>query len=381
MPADLFVSAGEASGDLQASLLVSALRKLHPSLTVRAVGGERLRAAGAEIIEDSVVGGWASMGHLRAYVNIPWLLGRMLSIASGIMRDPPRLLVCVDFGAFNLRMLEWLRFCGYRGRALYYFPPAAWLDRPAQARKVARVAEAITPFRHQADFYKSLGLAIEWFGHPLVSIVEQRAPRETSTPPLVVVMPGSRDGEVDCHLPVLAAAAEMFARERGARFRVVAASDTLLGSIGARWPQSCGGRSAVVRADAASAALDADVAWAASGTAVLETALVGAPQVAFYRVSDAQYRFVERHLPHLLIGPVTLPNLVLGERIVVELLQHAMSPERLLAETIPLLDDRSRREAMLDGYARMRRALGPPDSLERIAAGVDSMLGAPAAVS
>jgi len=374
MPADLFVSAGEASGDLQASLLVSALRKLRPSLTVRAIGGQRLRAAGAEIVEDSVAGGWASMGHLRAYVKIPWLLLRMLLLANSIMRDPPRLLVCVDFGAFNVRMLEWLRFCGYKGRALYYFPPAAWLDRPAQARKVGRVASAITPFRHQADFYRSLGLAIEWFGHPLVSLIAARAPIEPAAPPLVVVMPGSREGEVDCHLPVLAAAAERFARERGARFRVVAASDALAASIGARWPQVCGGVSAVVRSDAATAAVDAAVAWVASGTAVLETALVGAPQVTFYRVSDAQYRFVERHLPHLLVGPVTLPDLVLEERIVPELLQHSMSAERLLAETNPLLDDRAQREDMLDGYARMRRALGPPDSLERIAARVDAML-------
>ena len=379
MPADLFVSAGEASGDLQASLLVSALRKLRPSLTAAAIGGPRLRAAGADIVEDSVAGGWASIGHLRAYLKIPWLLLRMLLLANGIMRDPPRLLVCVDFGAFNVRMLEWLRFCGYKGRALYYFPPAAWLDRPAQARKVARVAEAITPFQHQAEFYRSLGLGIEWFGHPLVSLVAPRAPREPAAPPLVVVMPGSREGEVDCHLPVLAAAAERLHRERGTRFRVVAASDALAGSIGARWPQACGGGSAVVRSDAATAAVDADVAWVASGTAVLETALVGAPQVTFYRVSDAQYRFVERHLPNLLVGPVTLPNLVLGERIVPELLQHAMSAERLLAETNPLLDDRARREAMLDGYARMRRALGPPDSLERIAARVGAMLEEPAA--
>lgn len=379
MPADLFISAGEASGDLQASLLVSALRKVRPSLTVRAIGGERLRAAGAQIVEDSVAGGWASIGHLRAYVKIPWLLVRMLSLASGIMRDPPRLLVCVDFGAFNVRMLEWLRFRGYKGRALYYFPPAAWLDRPAQARKVARVAEAITPFAHQADFYRSLGLAIEWFGHPLVSLIASRAPREPAAPPLIVVMPGSRAGEVDCHLPVLAAAAERFARERSARFRVVAASDGLAASIGARWPQGCGGAGAIVRSDAAAAAVDADLAWVASGTAVLETALVGTPQVTFYRVSDAQYRFVERHLPHLLIGPVTLPNLVLAERIVPELLQHAMSAERLLAETAGLLDDRARRDAMLDGYARMRRALGPPDSLERIAARVAAILDEPAA--
>src|SRR5579859_3085193 len=227
MPADLFVSAGEASGDLQASLLVSALRKLRPSLTVRAIGGQRLRAAGAEIVEDSVAGGWASIGHLRAYVKIPWLLLRMLLLANSLLRDPPRLLVCVDFGAFNVRMLEWLRFRGYRGRALYYFPPAAWLDREAQARKVARVSDALTPFAHQAAFYRSLGLPIDWHGHPLVSVISERPAREPARTPTIAVMPGSRDGEVDCHLPVLADSALRLARDRGARFRVVAASDAL----------------------------------------------------------------------------------------------------------------------------------------------------------
>jgi lipid-A-disaccharide synthase len=381
MPADLFISAGEASGDLQASLLVSALRKRRPSLAVRAIGGERLRAAGAEIVVDSVAAGWASMGHLRAYVKIPWLLAQMLAIANGLLRDPPRLLVCVDFGAFNVRMLEWLRFRGYRGRALYYFPPAAWLDRQAQARKVARVSDALTPFAHQAAFYRSLGLPIDWYGHPLVSVIPQRPAREPARTPTIAVMPGSRDGEVDCHLPVLADSAVRLARDRGARFRVVAASDGLAASVGARWPLECGGPDAVIRSDAATIAADADVAWTASGTAVLETALRGTPQVAFYRVSDAQYRFVERHVPQLLVGPVTLPNLVLGERIVTELLQREMSPERLIAETLPLLDDRSRRTAMLDGYARMRAALGPPDSLERIAAHVDALLPAAAAAS
>ena len=374
MPVDLFVSAGEASGDLQASILVSAMRRARPSLRVSAVGSERLREAGAQLVVDSVAEGWASMGHVRAYVKIPWLLGRMLALAERLLRDPPRLLVCVDFGAFNLRMLEWLRFRGYEGRALYYFPPAAWLDRPAQARKVARVSTALTPFSHQAEFYRGLGLDAQWFGHPLASIIEPRAPRDVADPPTIAVMPGSRDEEVGCHLPALAGAALLLKRDRSARFRVVAATQALEGELGARWPAECGGASAVVRSDAASVASDADVAWVASGTATLETALRGSPQVTFYRVSPAQYRFVERHLPHLLVGPVTLPNLVAGERIVTELLQDMLSPERLVDETVALLDDGARRRAMMEGYARMRVALGPRDAVDRIATYVDSLL-------
>ena len=374
MGADIFISAGEASGDLQASLLVGALRRRRPSLRIAAVGGERLRAAGADVVIDSVAGGWARIGHLRAYLKIPWLLSVMLRLAQRLRRDPPRLLVCVDFGAFNLRMLEWLRFCGYRGPALYYFPPGAWFDRAAQARKVARVATALTPFRHQADFYRSVGLPIEWFGHPLRAVVAPRPARAPAHPPLVAIMPGSREEELDNHLPALAAAALAMQRRRAARFRVVAASDALAQSIAARWPAACGGSSAVARTDASTVATDADVAWVASGTAVLETALRGVPQVAFYRVGAGQYRYVQRYLPWLLIGPVTLPNLVLGERIVPELLQDELSPERLLAETSPLLDDEARRDAMISGYARMRDALGPADALDRIASYVDALV-------
>ena len=376
MPADLFISAGEASGDLQASLLVAALRRIRPALTVRAVGGERLRAAGADVVLDSVAGGWASIGHLRAYVKIPWLLGVMLQLAEDLLRDRPRLLVCVDFGAFNLRMLEWLRFRGYRGAALYYFPPGAWLDRAPQARKVARVAGALTPFLHQAEFYRSLGLPIDYFGHPLRSVIEPQARRAPARPARIVVMPGSRDEEVERHLPVLAGGARLLRAsvDADARFLVVAASDALASTIAAVWPAECGGDRAVTRMDAGPALRDADAAWVASGTAVLETALRGVPQVTFYRLSDAQYRMVERRLPWLISGFITLPNLVLQTRLVPELKQDGFTAAALVDATRPLLEDGRDRGAMLDGYDRLRAALGPSDSLERIATRVDEML-------
>jgi len=376
MAADLFISAGEASGDLQASLLVGALRRISPQLRVRAVGGERLRAAGADVVIDSVAAGWASIGHLRAYLKIPWLLGVMLGLAFDLLRDPPQLLVCVDFGAFNLRMLEWLRFCGYRGKTLYYFPPGAWFDNAAQARKVARVATPLTPLQHQASFYKSLGLPVEYFGHPLLSIIRPRPERPVGAVPLVAVMPGSRQEEVDLHLPALAETARRMTQGMPARFAVVAASDALASALCAAWPAEGGGASAITRADAAPVLADADVAWVASGTAVLETALRGVPQIAFYRIGDAQYRFVERHVPWLIKGPVTLPNLVLRERIVPELMQDDLGPDRLLPLTNALLHDAARRAQMLADYGRLREALGPDDSLDRIAAHVASLLRA-----
>lgn len=381
MPADLFLCAGEASGDLQASLLVSALRKLRPNLHAVAVGGERLRAAGADVIVDSVAGGWASIGHLRAYLKIPWLLTVMLGLAQRLRADPPRLLVCVDFGAFNLRMLEWLRFCGYRGNALYYFPPGAWLDNATQARKVAQLSTVLTPFAHQQAFYRSVGLPAAYFGHPLVSAIPTRSAREPSIPPTIAVLPGSRGDELTQHLPVLAAAGRLLLRTRSARFVVVAASDALGRAVREAWPQECGGPSAVVRSDAAHAVSDADLAWVASGTAVLETALRGVPEIAFYRLSETLYRIAQRRIPHIVAGPITLPNLVTGADIVPELRQHDFTPGRVAQLSATLLDDPLLRQRISAGYARLRDALGPPDSLDRIASYVHDLIGPAADIS
>ena len=367
MPADLFLSAGEASGDLQASLLVRALRNVRPDLSFAGVGGARLRDAGADLWLDSVAQEWASIGHLRAYVKIPWLLTVMIGLSRRLMANPPKLIVCVDFGSFNLRMLEWLRFCGYRKPALYYFPPGAWVDNGNQARKVARVATALTPFRHQADFYRALGLPIEWFGHPLAGVIASRGDRALSNPPLIAVLPGSREEEVSIHLPVLASAAQVLSEERHARFVVVAATEKREGFLRARWPAACGGAAAVLRDDMARSLTEADVAWVASGTAVMEAALRGVPQVAFYKITESQYRIAQRRIPHIVKGPITLPNLVLGRSVLPELLQYDFNPERLVQITRDLLDLQDQRDAMAAGYEDFRRALGPADALDRIA--------------
>jgi lipid-A-disaccharide synthase len=378
MPVDLFLSAGEASGDLQASLLVKALRALRPDLRVAAVGGERLRAAGADLWRDSVAEEWASMGPLNAYVKIPWLLSVMLGLAQRLSANPPSLTVCVDFGAFNLRMLEWLRFSGYRGRMLYYFPPGAWLDNPNQARKVARVATALTPFRHQADFYRGLGLPIEWFGHPLAGAIGPRTLRDVGMPVRIAVLPGSREDEIALHMPVLAAGAQLLAASVPSRFVVVAATAKREQLLRASWPPECGGADAVVREDAARVVTDADVAWVASGTAVMETALRAVPQLAFYKLTEAQYRIAQRRIPHIVRGPITLPNLVLGRCVVPELLQYDFTAAKLVEITRSLLESQAARESMLAGYEQFRRALGPSDALNLIAGYIAGLMPAPA---
>jgi lipid-A-disaccharide synthase len=365
---DVFIVAGEASGDLQASLLSRAMHALRPGLSIAGVGGDRMRGAGVHVELDSVNAEWASIGPISAYLKIPWLLTVMLRLAERIRARAPRLLVCVDFGAFNLRMLEWLRFTGYRGAALYYFPPGAWLDSADQARKVARVADVLTPFAHQRDFYASRGLHATFLGHPLVEAIAPRPARPRRDHPHIAVLPGSRRDEVAVMLPVLAQAAERANALLGATFTIVAASGARAKQIAKVWAASGGPAGAeIVRRDATDAMRDADLAWTASGTAVLEGALCDVPQVAFYKLTDALYRIAQRRVPHIVRGPVTLPNLVAGRIVVPELLQYDFTPDRLLAESRTLLDDAGA-VVQAAGYREVRALLGPPNALDRIAA-------------
>jgi lipid-A-disaccharide synthase len=376
VPVDIFMSAGEASGDFQAALLLRALRAVHPSIACAAIGSDRLRAAGATIATDSTE--WASIGPVSAIAKIPGLYLTMRRTDAALRHDPPRVVLPIDFGAFNLRLLDQMRRSGYKGEIIYYFPPGAWLDSEPQARAVARFATPLTAFTRQRDFYHRLGLRCEYFGHPLVSAIQPRAAQAPSWPaslglsaqsgPRIVIFPGSRREEVARMLPIVASAARELA-SAPASFVIAGSSARRAVQIADVWRRSGSGEPPVIaQGDAIAEAVNsADLAWVASGTAVLETALRAVPQVAFYSISPAQYRIAQRRIPQFVRGPLTLPNLLLGRTFVPELLQADLTPQRLLAQTRTLLEDDAAREAQLQGYAELRAALGPPDALDQIA--------------
>ena len=363
-PADLFFVTGEASGDLQASLVAMAARKLRPDITVAGCGGARLRAQGARIVLDSSE--LASIGPLSVIPRIPLLYGIMRWLDLSIRKDPPGLYVPVDAGAFNLRLIARLRRSGYRAPIVYYFPPGAWLDNAAQARAVAAATSALTPFAHQRDFYRSLHLPVEYFGHPLVSVIASRQPTAPSARPRIVVLPGSRAEETMRHCPTLARGAARLSHAVSATFVAVAATDKRATQIRSLWRRAGGPESLEISQKNTAAVLSgADLAWVASGTAVLEAALAGVPQIVFYVVSQAQYRLARAWLPASLLKSIALPNLVMGRRIVPELLQHDFTADRLAEETLALLGQESARTRMHEDYDELRAALGPPDALER----------------
>jgi lipid-A-disaccharide synthase len=364
-PADIFFIAGEASGDLQASLLAGSVRNLRPQLKLAAIGSDRLRAAGVPLAYDS--SDLASIGPLSVIPRIPLLYGMMRRFVAAMRERPSRLLVPVDLGAVNLRVISRLRSGGYARPIVYYFPPGAWLDDARQARKVAELTLPLTPFAHQRDFYQRLALPVVYFGHPLVSVIPARTSQPLCSKPRIVVLPGSRREEVGRHIPVLARAAREVGRLTCGSFLAVAASEKRAAQIRSQWARFGGPPELAISREGTTHALHcADLAWVASGTAVLEAALVEVPQIAFYRLSRSQYRIGVRRHAHLLRA-ITLPNLVLGRTIVPELVQDAFTASGLVKETLLLLERDDERTRQIEAYGELRNALGPPDALARIA--------------
>jgi lipid-A-disaccharide synthase len=358
----IFLSTGEASGELLAVDLLGAMRARGAVLDAEGIGDARLEGAGVRLWHRTR--GWASLGPIDALRKIPRLLAIMWATTLRLARRPPDLVVLVDFGAFNVRLAKSLRHFGSRVPILYYFPPAAWLDNAGRAREVAGATEALTAFAHQRDFYRSLGLPIGYVGHPLASTVAARAPRAPAPADggLVALLPGSRRGEIDRHTPrLLDALAVMRVARPNIAATLVAADDDAQRAFEAllvlRSPQPV----TIVR-DARAALAGADVAAIASGTAVLEAALVQTPAVALYVLSEAQAKIARRVYKGTYI---TLPNLVTNAPIVPELLQEGATPDALATALLALLDDP---QPQLEAYGAVRRALGDPDALDRCAA-------------
>ncbi len=362
----VFFSTGEPSGEFHAVELAGAMRRqFGGEIECEGIGAQRMRDAGFHVRVDTR--GWASLGWIEALAKIPSLLTIMLLTALRLRLHPPDLVVLVDFGAFNLRMARQLRRTGYRGPIVYYIPPGAWLDRTKAAQMVAKATTPLTVFTHQRDFYAGLGLHAEFFGHPLASLISQRAPRPA--PPhdagVVAILPGSRRAEIERHMRPLLDAARGFAIERPRlEFVLSAANSDVRALIDEHVASTPGIKLRVV--DGARAALDlADAAWIASGTAVLEAALLGVPSVLFYVTSETQAHMARRMYAKLGGKWIGLPNLVLQRSVIPELWQENATPSALVEELRKILLDPSKQLAELAG---LREALGPSDALEQIAA-------------
>jgi len=375
----ILVVAGEASGDDHAARLVAAIREFCPDAEFLGVGGEEMRAQGVRILtpasELAVVGLMEVAGHLPAIWQALRGIGRVLKTAR------PDLVILVDFPDFNFWVARLARY--YRAPVLYYISPQVWAWRTYRVRTLARLTDRLVViFPFEADFYRGQGVTVDYVGHPFRETLPPLADRRTflqghNLDPealTIALLPGSRAGEIERHLPAMLEAASLIHRSiPQAQFILPLAStapEGLVQSIcfegveAGLKPVPAALRLRIIPGQAYQALGAAHVAVVASGTATVEAALAGTPTVIVYRVSPLTFALARRLVR---VEHVGMANLLAGERVFPELLQDDFTPERLAHEVLSLIRDPKRLETVRRGLAAVIRRLGGPGASARAA--------------
>ena len=384
----LLISTGEVSGDLQGSLLVQALHAEAEArglgLEVVALGGRRMERAGARLFADTT-----GLGAIGLWEAIP-LLWPSLRVHSRLRRwlrqQPPDALVLIDYMGANIRIGRLLRRLWPRVPILYYIAPQEWAYRLGDGGTTQLIGfsdRILAIFPEEARFYQQRGAAVTWVGHPLIDTVAPAPSREEAYAllglpegaPVLLLLPASRRQELRYMLPPMARAAAELQRRHPQLQVLVPAGMAGFEPVLQRGLAQAGVRGRVIaaaEADRLRPALwaVADVAITKSGTVNLELALRDVPQVTGYRLSRLT-AFIAQHVLRFSVPHISPVNLVLQERLVAELLQPGFNPAEIVKEVEPLLDRRGpARARLLEGYARMRRALGEPGVTRRAAAAI-----------
>lgn len=366
-PPHIFISAGEASGDLHGAALARALVRRDPHVRLTCLGGQMLRGAGAEVLVDNreiaVVGLFEVFRHLKAIYEAVLTFRRFFD------RERPDLVILIDFPDFNSILARFAHQFGLR--ILYYISPQVWAWRPGRVRTIRRLADGIAvilPF--EQEFYRQHGMDVQFVGHPLLDILDERIQEEMpkyrkgQQGPLVGLLPGSRGSEIRQLLPILAKTTSRIRNEiPGISFILPVAPSVEAAGI-EKELAGLTGPVQVVSGDTYNVIRSCDLLLAASGTVTLEAAIIGTPMLIIYRVSDLSY-YAGRHL--IKVNHVGLPNLIAGRPIIPELLQHDANPERIAAEALAFLKDPSKLDAQRKELAHIRGLLGKPGVADRVA--------------
>jgi lipid-A-disaccharide synthase len=367
---------GEASGDIHGADLVKALEKREANLRFFGVAGEQLSQTNFEVLFN--VSQLAGMGLVELFGSLRNILRAYRILRKAMRERRPDLVVLIDFPEFNLRLARLANELAIP--ILYYISPQIWAWRRGRVRQIARrIDHMAVVFPFEVPFYETRGVKVNFVGHPLLDIVRVEDSREVTLTRLgldtgkrtVAILPGSRREEVSRHLPVLLEAARQLRREVDIQFLVIRAStvdrrdlESGLEGFPLRIP--------IVEDRRYDAVHACDLAWTASGTVTLETALLLKPMIIVYRLSWFTYA-----LARLLVKVkhVGLVNIVAGEGVVPELIQSAFTAARVVRESRNIMDNQDLRDGIVKKLVALREKLGTPGAADRVASIALSMIG------
>ena len=358
--------AGEASGDMYGADLARSLFRRFPDCRIYGIGGQRMQQAGvrleADIRHTAVVGPFEVISHLSTLYRV---FRRLTELVES---EPPTVAILIDFPDFNLRLAKRIKNAG--SPVVYYISPQVWAWRQNRVNQIRRLVDKmLVIFPFEEEIYRKAGVDVEFVGHPLMDMVRVTKSKEEfcgahgldAQKPIVALLPGSRQKEVRYILPTLCESADLIAVKKPGTQFVLPIAPGLDRNFIEKFIQE---RPITIAVDETYNTIRyARAAIVASGTATLETALLGTPEVIVYRISGATWFLGKFLLKVRLFGIV---NIILGEEVVPELFQEKMTAEAVSQLALRLMDDVWVQSQIRGNYERLRRQLGTGNVAERV---------------
>ncbi len=355
------ISAGEASGDLHAANLVKALHQLDSSIKVTGMGSDKLREVGVNLLVDCA--DIAVVGIVEVLAKYRQIKQALNILADDIRKNPPDLLILVDYQEFNFRLAKIARPLGVK--VLFYISPQVWAWRPHRVHTIGKLIDMMAVlFPFEEKFYRNANVPVTFVGHPLV---DETRPNKTpdacyteySLSPdkqIIGLFPGSRKGEIKRVLPVLLDASELIQKKHpNAQFILPVASTLSVEFVQPYLKNHSHLDIRVIKDRSYNIMQICNAIMTASGTATLEIALMGIPNAIVYRIAPLSYFILKRMIT---IDNIGLVNIVAEKNIVREFIQHEARAKDIAAEIDRLLVDENYRNTMLVEMKKVREKLG-----------------------
>lgn len=340
-----FLIAGEASGDLHGAHIVTALLKSDPEAQIRCWGGDKMQAAGAQVLKH--IRELAFMGFIEVVRNLPQILRNFKLIKKQIQAFDPDIVLFIDYPGFNLRMAEWTHKNGIRNA--YYIAPQVWAWKENRIHKMRKYIDrlyVILPF--EKKYFESHKINTKYVGHPLLEGIPEEplhGRQKQHDGITLALLPGSRKQEIQKMLPVMLQSLKSFPEVRA----IIAGAPNIECRFYERWTQN-NPRISLMENKTYDLLAKADYALVTSGTATLETALFKVPQIVLYKGNWLSYRIAKSFVK---VKYISLVNLILDRPVLPELIQAKVTPAKIAKQLQELMTP-EKTQQQLDAFQNLR---------------------------
>ncbi|HUZ59069.1 MAG TPA: lipid-A-disaccharide synthase [Hanamia sp.] len=357
-----YIIAGEASGDLHGSNLIKEIQKLDSDAKIRCWGGDKMKATGAMLVKHYK--DLAFMFLVQVIKNLPTILKNFKFCKNDISAFNPDVIVFIDYPGFNLRMAKWAKENHYK--TVFYISPQVWAWKESRVKNIKKYIDkmlVILPF--EKNFYKKWNYEVEYVGHPLVKEIEDFKKEHLEicvSANTIALLPGSRQQEIKAKLPVMLAATKNFPDYQFIVAKAPSIEDEFYEDFIKDYANV-----KMIANETYSLLMKSVAALVTSGTATLETALFGVPEIVCYKAGNISYQIAKRLVK---LKFICLVNLIMDKEVVKELIQNDLTSEKITPELKKILSDPEKREKMQGDYSQLKKLLSEGGNASKNAADI-----------